>query len=58
MINDYKIFSNIQTKASFENWYSETGGHNFLQNTQGVFRYLTTNVGTVKFFEKNLYVTL
>ena len=27
-------------KASIQNWYSETGGHYFLQNTQGKFRNL------------------
>ena len=27
-------------KGSFEKWYSETGGHIFLQNTQRVFRNL------------------
>ena len=42
-------------KASFENWYSKTGGHNFLKNTQGIFRNLKTCY-IIKIFYKHLPV--
>ena len=42
-------------KASFENWYSKTGGHNFLQNTQGILSNLKI-CENMKVFDKHLSV--